>query len=140
MDKVLIVQRPNCVELEREYLSDVIDIEIVEDVVIALYKIKKENYKLIILDMAASRICGMDLLRIIRSNPKNHHLKIALSAQNYNYKYITEGFNQGADFFIKIPFEIKELEEIVLSLNNLENYIDLEKIAKHHEYDYLSNI
>ncbi|NLD26758.1 MAG: response regulator [Acholeplasmataceae bacterium] len=140
MDKVLIVLRRDCNELAKQYISRKFDVEVCCDVVEALQKIKITNYKMVILDMGSNRICGMDLLRIIRTNPCNHHLKIIVTAKNYNYKYIQESFKQGADFFIKLPFKIEEIETLYDNLKQFDDYVDLEAIAKYNKFNWLSEI
>ncbi|MFY9422101.1 MAG: response regulator [Bacilli bacterium] len=140
MDKVLFVLRRGCEELAADYKSDLFETELVCDVLLALKKIKNKKYKLVILDLGSNRICGLDLLKIIRSNPNNHHLKIIITARNYNYKYIQECFSQGADFFIKFPFPISEIEKIYTHLKGLDDYVDLEAIARSNRFKWLTQI
>ncbi|HEY8395498.1 MAG TPA: response regulator [Bacilli bacterium] len=140
MDKVLFILRRGCEELTEHLKSDKFEVELVCDVLLALQKIKNEKYKLIVLDMGSNRICGLDLLKIIRSNPYNHHLKIIITSRNYNYKYIQECFVQGADFFIKFPFNIEDIERIYLHLKSLDDYVDLEAIARYNRFEWLTQI
>jgi DNA-binding NtrC family response regulator len=140
MDKVLIVLRRDCKELSKEFKSNKFEVDLFCDVISALQKIRQERYKMVIIDMCSNRICGLDLLKIIRSNPHNYHLKIVITAQNYNYKYIKECFEQGADFFIKLPFKIEEVEKIYDNLRAFDDYVDLEAIAKHNQFEWYSEI
>jgi PleD family two-component response regulator len=140
MDKVLIVLRRGCEELIPQLSSNKFSVEVICDVVMALQKIKNEKFKIVVLDMGSNRICGLDLLKIIRSNPNNHHLKIIITSRNYNYKYIQESFSQGADYFIKFPFEMKEIERIYTHLKSLDDYVDLEAIARYNRFEWLTQI
>ncbi|MGI6768454.1 MAG: response regulator [Bacilli bacterium] len=140
MDKVLIVLRRGCEELAEQLTSRKFKVELVCDVLMALQRIKNEKYKIVVLDMGSNRINGLDLLRIIRSNPNNHHLKIIITSRNYNYKYIQKCFAQGADFFIKFPFEMKDIERIYTHLKSLDDYVDLEAIARYNQFEWLTQI
>ncbi|HHZ11607.1 MAG TPA: response regulator [Acholeplasmataceae bacterium] len=140
MDKVLFVLRKGCEEMREDFTSPLFESELVCDCILALRKIKKEKYKMVVLDMGMDRICGLDLLKILRSNPNNHHLKIIVTARNYNYKYIQECFFQGADFFIKFPFPIADIERIYGNLKDLDDYVDLEAIARYNRFEWLTQI
>lgn len=140
MDKVLMILRKDCEEIEKKYNSSLFSIDITCDVITGLQKVNDEKPKLIIIDMASSRISGNDLVRIIRSNPSNYHSKIIITSKNYNFKFIHEAFELGADYFIKFPFKIEEIERIYTGLKALENYMDLEAIAKSNGFEWLSGI
>jgi CheY-like chemotaxis protein len=140
IDKVLIVLRRDCDELAKRYISTKFAVEVTCDVLDALQRIRNEKYKIAILDMGSNRICGLDLLKIIRSNPNNYHLKIIVTAKNYNYQHIQECFRQGADFFIKLPFEIGEIEKIYDNLKDFDDYVDLEAIARYNQFRWISEI
>jgi len=140
MDKVLMILRKDCDKYQDKYNSSLFSIDLTCDVIEGLQKIKQDKPQLVIIDMSTSRISGMDLLRMIRSNPNNYHIKLIITAKNYNYKFIQEAFNQGADYFIKFPFNIVEIEKIYSTLRTLNDFVDLEAIAKSNNFEWLSGI
>ena len=77
--------------------------------------------------MGSNRINGLDLLRIIRSNPNNHHLKIIITSAIIIINIFRNALLR-ADFFIKFPFEIKDIERIYTHLKSLDDYVDLEAL------------
>lgn len=140
MDKVLMILRKDAMYKNTSFSSSKFLVEEIYDVIEALKKIKEEKPKFIVIDMATSRICGMDLIRIIRCNPANYHIKIIVTAKNFNYRFMQEIFDLGADFFIKYPIEIKDIENIYQNLKVLENYVNLEMIAKNNDFQWISEI
>src|SRR5690606_14149225 len=96
--------------------------------------------KLLVIDFATSRISGIELIRIIRSNPFNYHTKIIVTAKNYNIKQLETAFSIGADYFIKYPFKIDDLEKIYGSIRYLTEYTNLELIASNYDFDFTVGI
>lgn len=56
---------------------------------------------------------GLEVLKIIRSNPKNHHIKIIVATANENYGLLKNAFLLGADYYIHFPINYKDLRKIV---------------------------
>ncbi|MGB4180416.1 MAG: response regulator, partial [Bacilli bacterium] len=100
MDKVIMILRKRA-DLSNNLSSGLFDIILTDNVIEGLQLIKKEKPMLLIIDVMTARISGMDLLKIIRSNPANHHLKIIFTSKNYNYKFLRDAFFLGADYYIK---------------------------------------
>lgn len=94
-----------------------------------LLLIKDINPDIIILDYATSRLNGLDCLEIIRSNPKNHHIKIIFATSSFNYSFFRKAFDMGADYFIHYPINKKDIEEIVSICKLEDNFFDLEKLS-----------
>src|SRR5690554_4363912 len=82
MDKVIMILRKRA-DLSNNLSSGLFDIILTDNVIEGLQLIKKEKPMLLIIDVMTARISGMDLLKIIRSNPANHHLKIIFTSKNY---------------------------------------------------------
>jgi len=122
------------------YNSKILDIEVVNNVIEGLRKVKEAKPSLLVIDILTARICGIDLLKIIRSNPANHHIKIIFTSKNYNYKFLREVFFLGADFYTKYPPSIEELEKIYINLKSLDNYYNLENIAKYNDYEWIEEM
>jgi phosphate regulon transcriptional regulator PhoB len=75
----------------------------------ALSKIKKGRYDLVVLDLMLPGIQGMELCRILRSDPKTETLPIImLTAKGEEVDKIL-GLEMGADDYITKPFSPREL-------------------------------
>ena len=75
----------------------------------ALSKIKKGRYDLLVLDLMLPGIQGMELCRILRSDPKTETLPIImLTAKGEEVDKIL-GLEMGADDYITKPFSPREL-------------------------------
>lgn len=75
----------------------------------ALSKIKKGRYDLVVLDLMLPGIQGIELCRILRSNPKTETLPvIMLTAKGEEVDKIL-GLEMGADDYITKPFSPREL-------------------------------
>jgi phosphate regulon transcriptional regulator PhoB len=75
----------------------------------ALVKIKKNRYDLVVLDLMLPGIQGMELCRILRSDPKTEALSIImLTAKGEEVDKIL-GLELGADDYITKPFSPREL-------------------------------
>jgi CheY-like chemotaxis protein len=140
MDKILIVLRKEFEKTESEFKCSLFETEFCYDVICALQKVRNEKPKLVIIDMATSRISGMDLVKIIRSNPYNYHMKISVTSRNFNYKFLKETFESGADFYLKYPFTIADIEKIYMSIKMIDRYIDMDEIARRNEFHWLAEI
>lgn len=75
----------------------------------ALNKIKKGDYDFIILDLMLPGIQGMEICRIIRSDPRTRHLPIImLTAKSEEIDRVL-GLETGADDYLTKPFSPREL-------------------------------
>lgn len=63
--------------------------------------------------MVYDLIFGLDILKMIRSNPKYHHLKIIVATYNENYGLLKKAYLMGADYYIHLPINYVELGKIV---------------------------
>lgn len=140
MDRVLmLIRKENEIDFTKMYSKN-FDLEIFTDVVIGLQAVKTFRPKLLVIDLATSRISGIELVRIIRSNPVNYHTKIIVTARNFNLKQLEYAFNLGADFFVKYPFNIEDIEKIYESIKYLNDYTNIESIASNYDYDWALEI
>lgn len=139
MDKIVMILRSDS-NLSNKLSSGIIDIITTCDAITGLKLIKKEKPSLIVIDVMTTRIGGMDLLKIIRSNPANHHIKIIFTSKHYNYKSLRDAFYLGADYYVKYPPRVDEIEKIYTSLKTLNDFYDLESIARYNEYEWLSEV
>lgn len=140
MEKILmLLRRENEIDFSKLYSKN-FDIEVFTEVILGLQAAKILKPKLLVIDFATSRISGIELIRIIRSNPFNYHTKIIVTAKNYNIKQLETAFSIGADYFIKYPFKIDDLEKIYGSIRYLTEYTNLELIASNYDFDFTVGI
>ena len=131
----MLVRKENEIDFSKMY-SNKVDVEIFVDVVKGLQAIKEYRPKLILIDLATSRISGIDLIKIIRSNPCNYHTKIIITAKNFNVKTLENTFNLGADYFIKYPFSMEDIEKIYDGIKYFDDFTNIESIASSNNFDW----
>lgn len=94
----------------------------------------KDDVRVVILDLGIIGFTGMDCLRVIRSNPFNHQIKIIICSRNFNVRLIRQAFSIGADFYIPIPIVIDDIRFILQDIKkNMKfvNYHDAFKITNY---------
>jgi CheY-like chemotaxis protein len=81
----------------------------------------EKNYDVIFMDMQMPVMCGDEACRIIckRYNGKDGRPKIAFVSAHANNTFETEVLDAGADGFMSKPFNIKQFEEFIQTLNPL---------------------
>ena len=106
----------------------------------ALERIYEESFQLLILDVNVPSLSGFDLLKSLR------HQKIDIPTifitSLHTARDVEDGFNAGADDYIKKPFQLSELKVRLNNIKRLRN-IDatgISKINKNIEYDYDSKL
>jgi CheY-like chemotaxis protein len=140
MDKILMILRKEFEKTDMDFKSVLFETKMCFDAICALQEIKADHPKIAVIDLATSRISGLDLVKIIRSNPYNYHMKIAVTSRNYNYKILKETFESGADFYIRFPFTIHDIEKIYMSIKLIDRYIDMNEIARQNDFHWLAEI
>jgi phosphate regulon transcriptional regulator PhoB len=109
--RILVVDdEPDIVELVSYNLKkEGFEVSSASDGEEALTKIRKEKFDFLILDLMLPGIRGMDLCRIIRSEPKTKNLPvIMLTAKGEEVDRIL-GLETGADDYMTKPFSPREL-------------------------------
>ncbi len=110
-NKILIVDdEPDIVDLVSYNLKkDGYRVTTASDGEVALDKIKKESFDLVVLDLMLPGIQGVDLCRIIRNDPKTAGIPIImLTAKGEEVDRII-GLESGADDYMTKPFSPREL-------------------------------
>ncbi len=110
-NKILIVDdEPDIVDLVSYNLKkDGYRVTTASDGEVALDKIKKESFDLVVLDLMLPGIQGVDLCRIIRNDPKTAGIPIImLTAKGEEIDRII-GLESGADDYMTKPFSPREL-------------------------------
>jgi phosphate regulon transcriptional regulator PhoB len=75
----------------------------------ALEKVRKDEYDLIILDLMLPGIQGVELCRMLRSNPKTETIPIIMLTAKGEVADKIRGLETGADDYMTKPFSPKEL-------------------------------
>jgi two-component system, OmpR family, phosphate regulon response regulator PhoB len=110
-DKILIVEDEiDVAELLAYHLrKEGFSVEIVGNGRVALNSLKVERPTLIILDLMLPEISGLDLCRIIKSNPGTEGVPIVMLSARIEEIDRVLGFELGADDYIVKPFSPREL-------------------------------
>lgn len=97
----------------------------------ALERIYEESFQLLILDVNVPSLNGFDLLKSLKRS-KIDIPSIFITSLNTN-RDLEEGFNAGADDYIKKPFQLSELDLRIRNIKRLRN-IDTSGIVQVNEY------
>jgi DNA-binding response OmpR family regulator len=93
------------------------DVQVCEDAESALVHLRQdEPYEVLITDFMMPGISGIELIAMIRANPRMARLPILMISGHYNYAMGARSMSAGADHFMKKPFKPAELRAIVLAL------------------------
>jgi len=66
---------------------------------------------LIILDLNLPKICGMDILKIIKSNPRYRSIPTVILSTSSDQEIINQAFEEGANDYITKPISYDEYVE-----------------------------
>lgn len=81
---------------------------------LVLYKLNSEKINLVLLDMVMPKQTGLEVYRELKK--MNHKVKVILSSGFSDDERIKKGMESGVNAFIKKPYTIYELSEIVFSV------------------------
>ncbi|HYY26805.1 MAG TPA: response regulator transcription factor [Chthoniobacterales bacterium] len=110
-DKILIVEDEiDVAELLAHHLrKEGFAVEIVDNGRVALNWLKSERPALIILDLMLPELSGLDLCRIVKSNPGTEGVPIVMLSARIEEIDRVLGFELGADDYVVKPFSPREL-------------------------------
>ena len=113
--KILIVEdEPGIAKMEKNYLEkNGFNTEIAIDGSEAIDKFYKNNFDLIILDLMIPKLNGEKVLELVR---ENSNIPVILVTAKVNENDIINGFQSGADDYVKKPFSGMELVERIKAL------------------------
>jgi len=77
-----------------------------EEALIKLYTVKPD---LVITDLVMPAMGGLELIKKVRENPQNKHIKIIALTSDTLKKTLVEAFQAGADDYVVKPFDQQEL-------------------------------
>src|SRR5690554_3182132 len=92
----------------------------------------------VFIDLGLTKVTGIDCLKMIRSNPLNHQIKIVVCSKKYNLTLLRKSFAMGADFYIQIPFDEGEIKYILQDISKNMKYFSLEDVINFTNYDNLA--
>jgi two-component system, OmpR family, phosphate regulon response regulator PhoB len=110
-EKILIVEDEiDVAELLAHHLrGEGFSVEIVTNGRTALTAVKSQTPALIVLDLMLPEISGLDLCRMIKSNPGTSHVPIVMLSARIEEIDRVLGFELGADDYVVKPFSPREL-------------------------------
>lgn len=98
----------------------------------------ESDTRVVILDMGIIGFSGLECLKMIRSNPFNHQIKIIICSRKYNIRLIKQAFSLGADFFVRLPLEINEIKFILQDIKKNMKYLEYNDAFKFVNYQISS--
>ena len=140
MDILLLEDDVILNELIEEYLHELsYNVDVCFDGYEAQDKAYSKKYDLLILDANVPNMSGFEFLKLLRED-KNNTPAIFITSL-HTPKDMKEGFECGADDYIKKPFE---LEELGLRINNIKRLYNIEtsgviKISNTIQFDIKNN-
>jgi len=109
-------------EIVEEFLLDLgYEVTVAYDGMHASEIIYDEHFDLLILDVNVPNMTGFEFLKSLRDN--NITTPAIFTTSLDSVDDVEEGFNSGADDYLKKPFELKELE---LRINNIKRLLHME--------------
>ncbi|ACK71164.1 multi-component transcriptional regulator, winged helix family [Gloeothece citriformis PCC 7424] len=118
--KIMIVDDdPNLLKLIQFHLEPWgFSITLLEDPKLFWDILERTTPDLLILDVEMPEISGIELCQVVRNDPHWHHLPILFLSGHRESKFVSEGFQAGADDYIYKPIVDSEL--VTRILNRLE--------------------
>ena len=94
-------------------------------------------YSLVLLDIMMGEISGMQLARIMKSNPATRHIPIIFCSAKNSEDDIISGLDLGADDYIMKPYSLRELlARVRAALRKVSGSDDTEKKTDTEELTY----
>ena len=75
----------------------------------ALKRLRISRFDLVVLDLTMADVHGYDVLRSLRQSSLNRRVPVLVLTGNGSHEAIARSFGQGADEFVRKPFDPKEL-------------------------------
>ena len=82
-----------------------------EDGVVAMQRLRGNNFQFVITDWNMPNMTGIELLRVIRADPSLNHLPVLMITAEARKENIIEAAKSGASGYIVKPFTAGTLEE-----------------------------
>ncbi len=118
MSKVLIVDDEPNILLSLEFLmkKEGYTVYIARDGKEAIDIVKKENPKVVILDIMMPEVDGYEVCSYIKSNPQLEDIRVVFLSAKSKDADIEKGYQSGADLYLTKPFSTRALVKEVKNL------------------------
>ncbi len=116
-DIIVVDDDPMVGELSRDLLTDEgYNVLLVQDSMEALPTIRAHRPRLIISDIMMPGLSGMDICKMVKSDPDLKNIKIIIvSGKSYQVEK-QRAFQFGADFFLQKPYNVETFSQTVKSI------------------------
>ncbi len=84
------------------------DAEIVTGGAEALARLRERSYSLLVLDLQMAGVHGLQVLRTLRETPRYERVPVLILTANASNEALARSFGNGADEFIRKPFDLRE--------------------------------
>lgn len=99
-----------------ESLEDIYTIRTAGNGIEAVREMEENMVDLVISDIMMPDMDGIELLRVVRSNPDFLHIPVILLSAKTDVETKVEGLNTGADAYIEKPFSIEQIKAQIKSI------------------------
>ena len=133
--KILIVEDEKDIrDLLQHYLKrEGYEVHTAGDGESGLRKVTKERFDLLILDLMLPQLDGMEICRVLRSQPRTANLPIIMLTAKGEKTDRIIGLEMGADDYITKPFSPREVVARVKAIfRRLEKPVQQEKVYEYH--------
>lgn len=87
-------------------------------------KALKSDTRVVVIDLGIIGVSGIECLKVIRSNPFNHQIKIIVCSRQHNIRLIKQAFTLGADFYVCIPLDVEEIKFILNDIKKNMKFVN----------------
>jgi chemosensory pili system protein ChpA (sensor histidine kinase/response regulator) len=113
--RVLVVDDSLSVrKVQERYFKDLgCQVTVASDGLVALEKLREQDFDLIFTDLEMPRLNGYELISELRGNPAWSHVPVVVISSRGADKYITKAMNLGASTFLSKPFTQQQLRQVL---------------------------
>ncbi|HEX5218925.1 MAG TPA: response regulator [Verrucomicrobiae bacterium] len=113
--RVLVVDDSLSVrKVQERYFKDLgCQVTVASDGLVALEKLREQDFDLIFTDLEMPRLNGYELISEVRGNPAWSHVPVVVISSRGADKYITKAMNLGASTFLSKPFTQQQLRQVL---------------------------
>ncbi|GBE94375.1 hybrid sensor histidine kinase/response regulator [Nostoc cycadae] len=142
IDRILAVDdtKDNLILVQTILESEGYQIDLVSDGKSALKYVEQSPPDLILLDVMMPGMDGYEVTRRIRQNPEIKSYVPILLITAFHESSVVEGLDNGADDFIRKPFDTDELLARVRSLLRLKHSLDEQQKMSRQREDFVSRL
>ena len=113
--RVLVVDDSLSVrKVQERYFKDLgCQVTLASDGLVALEKLREQDFDLIFTDLEMPRLNGYELISEVRGNPAWSRVPVVVISSRGADKYITKAMNLGASTFLSKPFTQEQLRQVL---------------------------